>query len=41
LKITCSKLNNENYSIHNIKILIIYLLNEIMKKVYLHVNEMK
>ena len=35
------KQNNDNYSIHNIKILIIYLLAKIMEKVHLHVNKIK
>ena len=41
IKITSLKLNNNNYSIPNIKILIIYLLGKIMEKVYLHVNKIK
>lgn len=41
LKITTLKQNNDNYSIHNIKILIIYLLAKIMEKVHLHVNKIK
>ena len=41
LKITTLKKNNDNYSIHNIKILIIYLLAKIMEKVHLHVNKIK
>ena len=38
---TTLKQNNDNYSIHNIKILIIYLLAKIMEKVHLHVNKIK
>lgn len=41
IKITSLKQNNDNYSIHNIKILIIYLLGKIMEKVHLHVNKIK
>ena len=41
IKITSLKQNNNNYSIPNIKILIIYLLGKIMEKVHLHVNKIK
>lgn len=41
LKITNIEQNNVNYSIHNIKILIIYLLAKIMEKVHSHVNKIK
>ena len=40
IKITSLK-QNDNYSIHNIKILIIYLLGKIMEKVHLHFNKIK
>jgi hypothetical protein len=41
LKITNLEQNNDNYSIHNIKILIIYLLGKIMEKVHLQVKKIK
>lgn len=39
LKITNLEQSNNNYSIHNIKILIIFLLSKIMEKVHLYVNK--
>ena len=41
LRITNAKQNSDHYSIHNIKILIIYLLSKIMEKIHLHENEIK
>ena len=41
MKITSLKQNNDNYSIHNIKILIINILSKIMEKVHLRVNKLK
>lgn len=41
MKITNIEQDNSIYSIHNIKILIVYLLEKIMEKVHLHTNKIK
>ena len=41
LRITNIKQNDEMYSIHNMKILIIYLLAKIMENVHFHINKIK